>query len=73
MTQRNGLFRDKTRTHEAIAAYKEVADKHNMSLATLSLAWCSQVDGVTSAIIGATSMAQLEEDIAAFDATLSER
>ncbi|MCP5406824.1 MAG: aldo/keto reductase [Chromatiaceae bacterium] len=72
MTQRNGLFRDKTRTHEAIAAYKEVADKHNMSLATLSLAWCSQVDGVTSTIIGATSMAQLEEDIAAFDATLSE-
>jgi len=72
MLQRNGLFRDSTKTHEAIAAYKKVADKHNMSLATLSLAWCNQQDGITSTIIGATSMAQLEEDIAAFEVTLGE-
>jgi len=72
MLQRNGLFRDSTQTHEAIAAYKKVADKHNMSLATLSLAWCNQQDGITSTIIGATSMAQLEEDIAAFEVTLGE-
>ena len=72
MTQRNGIFRDKTQSHEAIAAYKGVADKYNMSLATLSLAWCNQVDGVTSTIIGATSMTQLEEDIAAFQVNLSE-
>ena len=73
MTQRNGIFRDKAQSHQAIAAYKEVADKYDMSLATLSLAWCSQVDGVTSTIIGATSMAQLKEDIAAFEVTLSEQ
>ena len=72
MTQRNGIFRDKTHSHEAIAAYKSIADKYNMSVATLSLAWCNQVDGVTSTIIGATSMAQLKEDIAAFEVTLSE-
>jgi aryl-alcohol dehydrogenase-like predicted oxidoreductase len=30
------------------------------------------VNGVTSTIIGATSMAQLEEDIAAFEMTLSD-
>lgn len=72
MLQRNGLFRDKTQTHTAIAAYKAVADKYNLSLATLSLAWCAQTDGVTSTIIGATSIAQLEEDIAAFEVTLSE-
>lgn len=72
MLQRNGLFRDKTQTHAAIAEYKAVADRHNLSLATLSLAWCKQTDGVTSTIIGATSMVQLEEDIAAFEVTLSE-
>ena len=72
MTQRNGIFRDKAHSHEAITAHKEVADKYNMSVATLSLAWCNQVNGVTSTIIGATSMAQLEEDIAAFEVTLSE-
>jgi len=72
MTQRNGIFRDKTHSHQAIAAYKEVAEKYNMSVATLSLAWCNQVNGVTSTIIGATSLAQLEEDIAAFEVVLSE-
>ena len=72
ITQRNGLFRDTRLSHEAVAAYKSIADKHNMSLARLSLAWCNQVDGVTSTIIGATSMAQLEEDISAFDIVLSE-
>ncbi len=71
MAQRNGIFRDKTLSHEAIAAYKEVADKYGITLATLSLAWCNQVDGVTSTIIGATSMAQLQEDIAAFEVTLT--
>ncbi|MCP3871422.1 MAG: aldo/keto reductase [Gammaproteobacteria bacterium] len=72
MTQRNGIFRDNTLSHQAIAAYKQVADKYDMSLTTLSLAWCKQVNGVTSTIIGATSMAQLEEDIAAFGITLSD-
>ena len=72
MSQRNGIFRDKAHSLEASTAYKGVADKYNMSVATLSLAWCNQVNGVTATIIGATSMAQLEEDIAAFEVTLSE-
>jgi len=72
ITQRNGLFRDTPGSRAAIAAFQTVADKHRISLATLSLAWCNQVDGVTSTIIGATSMAQLKEDIAAFDLTLNE-
>ena len=72
MIQRNGIFRDKAQSNQAIAGYKAVADKYGISLAKLSLAWCKQVDGVTSTIIGATSMAQLEEDIAAFEVNLSE-
>ncbi len=72
MVQRNGLFRDTTQTHEAIAAYKEVADKHNLTLVQLSLAWVYQLAGVTSTIIGETSIKQLKEDIDAYDVALSE-
>lgn len=37
-----------------------------MTPSQLALAWCDQVDGVTSTIIGATTMAQLDENIKAF-------
>jgi len=70
--QRNGIFRDTPSVHSAVAAYQNIADKHGLSLVELSLAWCDQVDGVTSSIIGATSLEQLKQDIAAFDVTLSD-
>lgn len=70
--QRNGLFRDTELANQAIAAYVAIAEKHNLTPAELALGWCDQVDGVTSTIIGATSMAQLKEDIAAFDKPLSQ-
>ena len=72
MQQRNGIFRDTTHSHQAIAAYKEVADKHSLTLVQLSLAWVYQLTGVTSTIIGATSMAQLKEDIDAYNVALSD-
>ena len=71
-SQRNGLFRDTENTHKAVAAYKQIAEQHGMTASQLALAWCDQVDGVTSTIIGATSMAQLKEDIDAFAIELSE-
>jgi len=52
---------------EATAKYAVVADKAGISLATLSLAWCRTRWYVASTIIGATSMAQLKENIDAFD------
>ncbi|AKH20032.1 aldo/keto reductase [Sedimenticola thiotaurini] len=70
--QRNGLFRDTETSNAAVKAYVEVAQRHGLTPAQLALAWCNQVDGVTSTIIGATSMAQLQEDIAAFELTLDE-
>ncbi len=70
--QRNGLFRDTEQSNAAIKDYAEVARKHGLSPAQLALAWCNQVDGVTSTIIGATSMEQLKEDFSAFELTLSE-
>lgn len=69
--QRNGLFRDTECTHLAVGRYIEIAKQYNMTPSQLALAWCNQVDGVTSTIIGATSMPQLQEDIAAFDIELS--
>jgi len=72
MQQRNGIFRDTAQSHQAIAAYKEVADNNNLSLVQLSLAWVYQLTGVTSTIIGATSMQQLKEDIDAYEIALSD-
>ncbi|MFI8621479.1 MULTISPECIES: aldo/keto reductase [Marinomonas] len=70
--QRHGLFRDTPLVEEAVKGYMAVAEKHNLTPAQLALAWCNQVDGVTATIIGATSLAQLKEDMAAFDMALSE-
>lgn len=66
-SQRNGIFRDTALAHSAVEAYTEVAAAHGMSSAQLSLLWCDNMKGVTSTIIGTTSMAQLEENIDAFD------
>jgi aryl-alcohol dehydrogenase-like predicted oxidoreductase len=70
--QRHGIFRDTDNVHKAVAQYKAIADEHNMTCSQLSLAWCNSFDWVTSTIIGATKMAQLKEDIAAFDIKLDE-
>lgn len=72
MTQRNGIFRDTPQTHKAIDALYEIAQTQRISLAQLSLAWVYQFNGVTSTIIGATSMAQLKENIDAYQLKLSE-
>jgi aryl-alcohol dehydrogenase-like predicted oxidoreductase len=42
-----------------------------MSPATLALAWCYRHPGVTSTIIGATTLAQLEENVAAWEVQLT--
>lgn len=73
MAQRMGLFRDTENANAAVAAYVEVAKDHGYTPSQLALAWCDQVDGVTSTIIGATKMAQLKEDIDAFSKPLSEQ
>ncbi len=70
MQQRNGIFRDTTLSHLAIEEYYQVAKANNLSLAQLSLAWVNQYHGVTSTIIGATSMQQLAENIDAFELSL---
>lgn len=70
--QRNGLFRNTPVVHEAVAAYTDIAKRHDMTSAQLALAWCARVDGVSSTIIGATTMEQLAENMAAFELSLSD-
>ncbi|MUK28995.1 aldo/keto reductase [Aliivibrio fischeri] len=69
-SQRNGIFRDTPAANEAVRAYMNIAEKHGYTPCQLALAWCDQVDGVTSTIIGATSLEQLKEDIEAFSKPL---
>lgn len=68
--QRQGLFRNRTAAHEATKQYMDIALRAGMTPAQLALAWVRQVPGVTSTIIGATSVAQLEEDLNAFEIEL---
>lgn len=71
LMQRHGLFRDTANAEQAVAAYTKIAHRHNISPAALALGWVDQVNGVTSTIIGATTMTQLEENIDAFTQPLS--
>ncbi len=73
ISQRMGLFRNTEHSEAAIKGYKSVAENHGITAAQLALAWCDQIDGVTSTIIGATSMAQLKENIEAFSSPLAEQ
>jgi len=57
---------------EATEAYAEIAERHKLSLATLSLAFVTDRPFVTSNIIGATTMVQLKENIASAAVSLSE-
>jgi aryl-alcohol dehydrogenase-like predicted oxidoreductase len=55
----------------ATAKYKTIADKYNLSLTHLALAFINQQPFVTSNIIGATTMTQLQENISSIDVNLS--
>lgn len=69
--QRNGIFRNTSATHAATARYVDLAKTYKLTPSQLALAWCDQVDGVTSTIIGATDMKQLVENIEGFRDPLS--
>jgi aryl-alcohol dehydrogenase-like predicted oxidoreductase len=58
-------------TTDAVRKLKRIADKQEMSLTTLSLAWVANQPGITSPIIGARAEKQLEESAAACNVKLS--
>lgn len=60
------------RAFEAVDAYADIANRHGLDLAQMSLAWCCTRPFMTSVIFGATSVAQLDHLLAAADLTLSQ-
>lgn len=58
---------DTAKAHAAVADYAALAAERGVSPAKLAIAWSVHQPFVTSSIIGATSLAQLGENIAAAD------
>lgn len=61
------------RAERAVRAYIEIARKAGISPAQLAIAYAASRPFTTSVIIGATTLAQLEEDIGAMDLKLSDQ
>lgn len=57
---------------EAVAEYQAIARRHGMSPATLALAFVRQRWFVGSAIVGATNLHQLQENLNSVEVTLSQ-
>ncbi|HEY9678716.1 MAG TPA: aldo/keto reductase [Drouetiella sp.] len=62
---------DKERTWKILEAMEPIAKAHNCSAARISLAWLLAKPVVTSVIIGARNLQQLNDNIAAVDIKLS--
>ena len=59
-------------SEKAVRKYLEIANKHNLTLSQMSLAFINQLPFVTSNIIGATKMNQLKENIESIYVHLSD-
>ena len=60
------------RTYKAVDEYFKISEKYKISLSQLALAFVNSRDFVTSNIIGATTMEQLQENIDSINITLNE-
>jgi aryl-alcohol dehydrogenase-like predicted oxidoreductase len=62
---------DKERAYDIIDAMAPIAKAHDASVARIALAWLLQRKGVMSVIIGAKTIEQLDDNLAAADLALS--
>jgi aryl-alcohol dehydrogenase-like predicted oxidoreductase len=62
---------NKEKAFDIIDVMKEIADKHNSTVARIALAWMLQKPGITSIIIGAKRIDQLNDNISATTLKLS--
>ncbi len=62
---------DKNKCFAIIDVLAEVARTHDASVAQIALAWILANDAVTSVIIGARNMTQLDDNLKSIDVTLS--
>ena len=63
---------DKERAFNCIEAMQKIGQAHSVSVAQIALAWLLHQQHVTSVIIGAKKMHQLEDNLAAVNVRLSE-
>ena len=57
--------------YDVIEGLQPLADEKGCTLSQFSLAWCVRQPGVTSPIIGPRTMAQLKDNLAALDVTIT--
>lgn len=62
---------DKERAFDVLDAMRPIAEAHGASIARVALAWLLHKDVVTSVIIGARRMEQLEDNLAAVELALT--
>ena len=62
---------DRERAWKCVEAMREIGDKHGVSVARVALAWLLHKPSVMSVIIGAKTVEQLDDNLAAVDLALS--
>ncbi len=69
MAENSSLSREMLNQHnlDHIRALNTVAQRRGQSLAQMALAWCLRDPRVTSVLVGASSVAQLEDNLGALD------
>ena len=63
---------DKEQTYDAIDVMREIADAHDASVAQVALGWLLAKKVVSSVIVGARKVSQLEDNLGAVDVRLSD-
>ena len=63
---------DKERAYDIVDAMQPIAESHDASVAQIAIAWLLHQPAVTSVIIGAKRLDQLDDNLAAVDVTLSD-
>ena len=63
---------DKTRAYDIIDVMREVANAHEASVAQIALAWLLHQAAVTSVIIGAKRLDQLDDNLGSIDVALGD-
>ncbi|MFV2035117.1 MAG: aldo/keto reductase [Halocynthiibacter sp.] len=63
---------DSGRVWGAVAAYREIAERHGLGLPQMALAWCRTRPFMASAIFGATNLDQLKAALESVEVVLSD-
>lgn len=62
---------DKEKAYDLVEVLSSIATTHNATVAQVALAWVRQQNGVTSTIIGAKTVAQLNDNLRSIEIQLT--